>query len=64
MSDADQMAVLLERDRLRRIVELMKLKEMYTEPDCCDPRESGLDYWCETKEGIELEGLLAKQKGQ
>jgi len=43
-----------------RAIELLQKKEKYVEPDCCDPREAGLDYWHETKEGKELEDILKK----
>lgn len=43
---------------LKRIIELMKKKENFQEPDCCDSREAGLDHWCETSEGKELERLM------
>lgn len=43
---------------LKRIIVLKGLKEKFQEPDCCDPRETGLPYWSETSEGMELERLM------
>lgn len=44
----------------KRILELIKLKDNYQDPDPCDPRERSLDCWEETAEGKELEALLKK----